>query len=68
MRPMTIMRKIKQFKLALLGMKVKKCMLFPTCVKLKVGSEIWIGIKMEGCIRIRIGINTIPIYNTAYWL
>jgi hypothetical protein len=41
---------------------------FPTCVTLKVGSEILIGIKVEGCIRIRIGINTMPVHNTAYWL
>jgi hypothetical protein len=37
--PMTVLRKIKQCKLALLSMKVKNCFDFPTCVKLGVGSR-----------------------------
>ncbi len=52
MTPMTLTRKIKQCKLALLWIKEKKNYDFPTCVKLEVGRSlirirIWIWIKME---------------------
>ncbi len=54
-------------KLALLGIKVKKHFWNSSMCKSWGGVRIWIwiGIKMESRIQIRIGIKTMPIHNTA---
>ncbi len=59
----TLMRKIKQCKLALLLIKIKIISWFSNLLKLEIGT-IQIGIKIESLIRIRNSINMMPIHNT----
>jgi len=64
------MRKIKHCKVSMLWLKVKKILIFPTCLKLWVVSA-W-GLALFWCQsmpirnRIWIGIKTMPIHNAVY--